>query len=223
MKQKRTSILVNPFSFLKNSVLHPLSLFLSVYKKSLLVVVVILVLIVLSYGVYKVVRPLAFAGYVNGQYIPRYQVISRLENTYGEQFFEAIVQERLVSQEAKKRGLAVTKEENDQRYEKLAEEFGGKESFESFLSQRKISKQELSRQIDIEILVEKLFGSTISISDGDVDTYFKDNVATEKEATYSAEEKEQIREELKRQKLGEAFETWVKEARDASRVEYYLK
>src|SRR3989338_4899821 len=221
MKQKRSLPFMKMFSFLTDRVLRPLKLFLSVYKRSLLVVLIILILIVLSYGVYKVVRPLVFAGYVNGQYIPRSQVISRLENTYGEQFFEAIVQEHLVFQEAKKRGLTINKEENDKRYEKLAEEFGGKESFDSFLSQRKISKQELSRQIDVEILVEKLFGSTISVSDGDVDAYFKDNVATEKEATYSAEEKEQMHQELKRQKLGETFETWVKEARDASHVEYY--
>lgn len=97
---------------------------------------------------------------VNSQPITRYEVNKLLYSRLGEQALESIIVDRAIAQELAKKQIRVSAADVDGRIGEIKSQFGGEEAFNEMLKFQNTSQSELRRQIELQIGVEKLAGST---------------------------------------------------------------
>lgn len=152
---------------------------------------------------------------VNGEQITKEALVKRLLRYHGTQTLDDMINEALISQEAGKRKIAVTKEEIDARIEQMRRDLG--ENFRMRLAQQNLTPETLPDKIKFEILLEKMVSDRVKISEEEVKGTYEQN----KEAFYQPElirlsqimvSTEKQAKELKgRIKQGENFGTLAKQ------------
>ncbi len=130
----------------------------------------------------KVVLPPGVVARVNDQDITRTELTDRLQMFLADQALIALVQQAAIRQEAKAEGVTATKEEldetenkiyNDPRLYPLSVPLG--ERKESWLERLKAHGQTLEifrRDLEVEVLVNKMVQQRIKITDDDVHAAF---------------------------------------------------
>ena len=83
--------------------------------------------------------------------------------------------------------------------------------------------EDLKKQIEFQVMIEKMFGQDVQISDEEIKNYIKANKeqfadVIDPEASISAETKDQVSSLLKRQKTAKSFNDWLKDTLQSSRV-----
>lgn len=157
------------------------------------------------------------AGTVNGELITTPEFYGKLVANNGQEVFDSTVREVLINQEAKKKGIEVTQAEIDEEIAGLEKRLGGKENLENALQQSNTSREKLVEQIKIQLLVEKILGDQIEVTDKEIEQYKKEN----KETT-AGQSNDDIREILKSNKLSEKFGPWYQEIREKAQVNRYF-
>lgn len=162
------------------------------------------------------------AGIVNRQPIFRFQLTSRLYSQYGRQVLEDLIVERLILQEAKKKGIFVSSEELNQNVERIKNQLGQNADLDSILALQGIKKSDFESQLRVQMLVKKLLEKEIPISDGEVAKYIKENreVMT---ATAEAELASEAKEKLTNQRIAENLNPWIAELVKEAKVLRFVK
>jgi len=154
---------------------------------------------------------------VNGKPIFRWTVNSTLMSKYGKQTLENMITERLIANEAKKAKIVVTQAEIDAKEQEILKSFGGNVTLDEVLKFQGMTKADFDEQIKLQILLTKLIGKDIKITDEEIVTYRANNgatlVATE-EASLQAEAKEA----LLTQKVGEKIQPWFTDLRSKAKI-----
>lgn len=150
------------------------------------------------------------AGIVNGQPIFKFQLTKRLYSQYGRQVLEDLIVEKLILQEAKKKGISISKEELSQSIEKIKDQLGPQADLDSVLALQGIKKSDFESQLKVQILVKKLLEKEISISDEEVAKFIKENRKL-MEATTEAELAQEAKERLTNQSVTERLNPWIDE------------
>lgn len=164
------------------------------------------------------------AAWVNNRPITRRELDRELEKQMGEQALESLVTKSLILQQAKKEKIKTGQDELAKEIESIEAELEKQGmDLDSYLLSLGQDREGLEEQITIQLILEKLLGSEMTVSDEEAQAYFEEN----KEAFFSEssfeDEKERIVEVLKQQKMGEAFQTWLEEVKENSRIYYFLK
>lgn len=168
-------------------------------------------------------RGLVLAGIVNRSPIWRTQLNQQMSKRYGKMVMDEIVGNELIKQEAAKMQVSVTEAEIQEELKKLEEKIGGPEALKDALEQYGLTQSEIGEQIRLSLLqrkiVEKL--NPAEITDEEIETYFKDN-----QAVYKGKKLDEVRGEiadnLKEQKLQEAFAKWFADIKASAQIEVYL-
>lgn len=182
-------------------------------KRLILLAVLIVVLGVSLFYSYK----LLVIGWVDQTPLNRISYYRQLDAKYGKDLKEQIITEQLIDNEAKKRGVTASEDDINQEIKKLEDQNGGAANLDQLLKSRGITRSELRNQVRLyRVLVTKMFGANVTVSDDEVNKYLEANKNQIKEATDQV--KAQIKEELKFQKIGEAFNSWLTQARASNRV-----
>lgn len=184
-------------------------------------VAVILLLIVLSLLGYFY-KDKFIAATVNGKPVFRYQLNQRLSSTYGKETLENIIVEKLIGEEAKKKGILVTDEEISAEVTQLEQNLGGGMKIEDALSMQGMTLADFKSQLVIRLQVNKILESEISISDQEVNDYVMAN-AESMIATDEAERKAEALQIIKEGKISERIQTWVQELLDKAKITRLLK
>ena len=177
---------------------------------------VVLVIIVLVGLVYT--RGWLFAAKVNGRFVSRLELASRLEQMYGKQVLDNLVVEKLIEQEALEKNLQVTGEEIDKQVEEIAKQVAG-EDLDKLLAAQGMTRQQLREQVRLNLLVEKLVEDKVEIGDEEIDKYVEQNKEFLDEG---GDVREQARMQLKQTKMGEEVQNLIQELRDAAAVVKYI-
>lgn len=183
---------------------------------SVLVTLVVIVLVLGGLLVFK--RELFLAANINGKLITTPEFYARLVETNGTATFETIEREVLIEQEAKNKGITLSEEEIDEKIAEIEERFGGSEGFQQALEANNSTMEQLRAQIRTQILVEKLFEDKATVTDKEVAKYMKDNKEFVKDM-----KKEQVRDQLKSEKVGAEFNKWFEEAKKNATIEKYFE
>ena len=213
-KKKATKKLSFNFSDWKNNLKKNWDSNPSLYTLGTIIVVIIVATAVLFWFN----KGLFLAGSINGKLVTTPEFYSKLTKGSGEEVFDSLVQETLIKQEAGKKNIAASDKEIDKKIKELEDRLGGKEVLKNTLSQNNTTLDELKDQIVIQILVEELLAKKIKVSDKEVDKYIKENAEAAKGLT-----KEQVKETLESQRIGEEFATWFEELKKKAKISTYFK
>lgn len=154
---------------------------------------------------------------VNGRTISRLALIRLLEENWRKDALEQLITKDLVLQEAAKQKVTVSQTEIEAELNKFADQLKQQgQDLEELLKQQGLNKDKLKEQIRIQLLVEKIVGKDVSVSDDEANKYLEANKKTLPEGTTV----DQVKAELRSQKLNEKVQEWLKQLRDGAKIVY---
>lgn len=114
---------------------------------------------------------------VNGTPLRQSEVVERLLKRYGPQMVDEMIDETLLRQAAKQKGLKVDEAEVSRRLAKLEEQFGTRELFISQIEQAGSSLSKVRADLSEELLREKLVITArgVKVGDDEVKKAFSEN------------------------------------------------
>ena len=154
---------------------------------------------------------------VNGKPIFRWTVTSTLMSRYGKQTLDNMITERLIADEAKKANVAITQAEIDAKEQEIRKSFGGNVTLDEVLQYQGMTKADFDEQIRLQMLLTKLIGKDIVITDEEIANYRATNSAT-LVATDEAGLQAEAREAILTQQVGEKIQPWFTQIRNKAKI-----
>lgn len=168
-------------------------------------------------GLLAINRGLLFVALVNGKPIFRSSLNSILLSRYGKVTVENMITERLIENEAKKAGIVITQKDITVEEENIMKSFGGNVTLEEMLTYQGMTKKDFDEQVRVQMLLTKLVGKDIQVTDEEIATYITSNRAT-LVATDDAGISQEAKEAILTQKIGEQIQPWFTEIRNKAKV-----
>lgn len=187
-------------------------------KKTIIILVIVIVLGVLIY----LSRGFFIAATVNGQPISRWSVITMLEKESGKSLLESMVVEKIIAIEAKAQKIVVSEEEVAEEIKKIEANItaqGG--TLELALAQEGLTIEVVEKQILLQKQVEKLLADKIMVSDEDIAKYITENQVTipaGQEAVFN----EQIKADLVAEKLNTEGQKYITDLKEKAKIKYFV-
>jgi hypothetical protein len=166
-------------------------------------------------------KGLVLAAVVNGKPVFSWQLTQTLKSRFGAQTLEGMIGEMLVADEAKKQGVAVAPEELEAKRAEVVASLGGEAQFEDLLSFQGMTRADFENQIRLQLLVQKLLGAGVEVTEEEIDVYVRDNAAT-LTATDPAQLRVEARNVILDQKVSEKIQPWFLELKDNAKIMRFL-
>jgi hypothetical protein len=212
-KTKRIKKQVESTNFVEESKARGASV--KLHKSTVIIAVVIVVLGVLLYFG----RGFVVAAVVNGQPISRLTLIQETERQSGRQALAALIRNILVEQEAEKEKVVVGDKEIDEQIKTVEDNLSKQgQNIDQMLSLEGMSRDDLRRIIKLDLLVTKMVGKDIKITDEDVDKYIEENKDILPKDQNEDQLKETARERLKQEMLPQRAQTWLADLEKNAKV-----
>ncbi len=183
--------------------------------------IAVLVLIILG-GSAFLLREQIIVATVNGRPVFRFELNRRMTSSFGKETLENIIMEKLVSQEAKTRGISVSEAEIDAEVDKLSQSLGEGTKIEEVLKLQGMTIADLRYQLKIKMLVEKILQGEVSVTEAEIDDFVKNN-AGNLMATDEAKRREEAKGVLFEQKINEKFQSWMGDVFEKAKINRFLK
>lgn len=182
-------------------------------------VIGVLVLIILLGGFYYF-RGQFVSVMVNGQPIWRLTLIRELERQAGSDTLETLITKTLILQEAGKQGISISPEELDEKIKELEDNFTSQgQDLDQLLEAQGMTRAQLREQIEIQLMINKIVGEEVEVSDEEVDEYLEANREYFPEAD-SEETRVGIKDQLEQEKLNEKIQSWLDSLREEAQISY---
>ncbi|MDP2671505.1 MAG: SurA N-terminal domain-containing protein [bacterium] len=201
------------FSDLRNKTKSEYNSHASLYP---LVIFIIIVLIVLA-ALFTFRRGLFLAGTVNGQFVSTPEFYQKLVQGGGTSTFDTLTRDILIKQEAAKKKLTVSQKEVDSRLTTVEKNLGGKDNLNNALSQNNLTLAELKKQLEVQLLAEKILDKDLQVSDAEVTKYIAEN----KDATKNMS-RDEVKEQLRTEKFNTKFTSWYDELKKNAKIVKYF-
>jgi len=169
---------------------------------------------------YKV-GPYFVPAIVDNMPISRFAVWHRLEQSYGEQVYDDLVNEKVLDQAIKQSGIKVEMAKVEEQMKTLEEQFKDLGGLEEALKQRGLSRKDLEKQIKTQLAVEEVLKDKITPSEDELKTQFDSGAKTVYKDKKFEEVKDAITEELKQSKLRDSFLAWFEEVKKNSKIKRF--
>lgn len=168
-------------------------------------------------------RGLFVAAIVNGSPISRLNLIHQLEKNSGKAVLDMIVVQKLISLEAKKHGITVTREEIAAQITVIEGQIAAQSevTLADMLVSRGMTQGDLEKQIITQLQVEKLIADKTMVTDEEVDQFIAAQRITLK-AEEAAEVRTQIAAQLKQEKINVEGNTLVNTLRESAKISYFV-
>ena len=168
-------------------------------------------------------KGLFVAALVNGEPISRLSIVSELEKQGGKQALTSMINQALILQEAKKKNVQVTQAEIDAATKQIEDGLKSQgQSLDTALAEQGMTRQDLSLQLKLRTIVEKLLADKIKVSDKEIADYMQTNKANLPTSMTDDQLKKSVAEQLKQQKLGSASQTWLQELTKNAKINYFV-
>jgi len=187
-------------------------------KTTVIIGVAAVALLVLGF-MYK---GLVVAAWVNGAPISRFQVLGQLEKMSGKNVLDSLITKKLIEDEAKAKGIAVTKDEVSAEISKIEEQIktqGG--TLDAALEQQGMTREDLEIQISVNTKIQKLLADKLSVTDEEIAKYITDNkvnVPKGQEQQFN----DSIKAQLAQQKLSTEAQSLVASLKGSAKIKYFV-
>ncbi len=159
---------------------------------------------------------------VNGRPVTRFALIRDLEKQNASAALENMTLKMLVEQELKKAGVVVTAEEMDAELSKIEEQLAAQgQNLDDLLEAQGLTRAQVKEQLSLSKGLEKLLADKIMVSDDEVKTYFEANKDAMGANAKLEEVSENIKSQLKQQKLTSEQQKWFAEIKKTAKINYF--
>ncbi|MCL5438936.1 MAG: SurA N-terminal domain-containing protein [Patescibacteria group bacterium] len=212
---QKTSVLTTQKSPEENK-----SFFKKVTSNKVILILGILIIIAIIY----LKKDLFIVATVNGQPISRLSVINELEGQAGKQVLDQLVTKSLILQEAKKQNVNISQKDIDSEIEKVKKELEKNgQSLDQLMQFQNLTKEKLNEQIKIQLIIDRILGKNITVTDKEVNDYLEKNKDVLDKNKSQDELKVGIKDQIKQQKLSDEFKAWVTQLQTKAKINYYVK
>lgn len=150
---------------------------------------------------------------VNGQLVDRLTIIKQLEKQGGKKTLDVVILKTLINQEAKKRKVTVSQKDIDAEIQKIETNVTAQGStLDQLLQQQGMKKSDLTEEVKIQLLVSKMAGNNINVTDKEIDDFKGQELP-----------REQIKQTIKQQKLQQKIQTFVADLKSKAKINYFIK
>ena len=181
-------------------------------RNILIILLVAFVLLALKF------KNLFIVATVNGTPITRLNFEQELNNKYGQQTLENMISEQVILSEAQKRNIKVGKDEVDKKIKEIEDRLKGQVSLDEALQAQGLTRESFRKQLEIQIIIDKMFGKDAKVTDKEIDEYLAQNQETLSSSTDPAKLRADVKEMLTQQKVGDLFDKWFTEAKKKANV-----
>lgn len=179
-------------------------------------VIVIAVLVVAFRGLFV-------AAVVNGQPVSRIAVVSSLEKQGGKQALDNLIIESLVTQEAQKRNITVTQSDLDAQVSKIEAQLKTQGmTLDEALAAQGLSRSDLVSQLRIQEMLSKMVGTSVKVSDADIQSYIDKNKDSLPTDLSDADLKAQVKTQLEQQQLQDKTQAFVSDLQKKANITYFV-
>lgn len=179
--------------------------------------------IVLLFVFLYVFKSFFVAATVNGEPIGRFAVIKAVEKQDGKQALDNLVTKALILQEAKKRNVTVSQSDIDAEIQKISKSLSTQgSSLDQALAAQGMTKTQLNDAIKLQLLLQKMVGNNVTVTQKDVDDFISQNKSMFPEGTTDAQMKTQATAQLKQQKAQAATQNFLKGLQSNSKIIYFV-
>ncbi len=188
-------------------------------KKSLIIAVLIIVMAVaVFFG-----RGLLIAATVNGQPVSRLSVINELERQSGKTVLDYNIERMLVKQEAEKNKIIVSSEEIKKEIDQLTKQFKNEgQDLSAYISSIGYTQEQFNEQIDFKLLVTKLLGDAVKVTDKEFNEFLSSNTGIIPEGSDEKSAKDSLRAQLEEQKLKQKYQEWIQKTKENAVINYLV-
>lgn len=190
-------------------------------RKYLYIVAVVLAAI----GILFALSKFWVIAWVDNKPVTKFALYSMLEKRDAGKTTEELITETLVNSEAGKRRQAVADAEVEAEIKKIEDQQGGAEQLNQILSIRGLTREDFQKLVRQQLLIQKMFGEGINITDQDVEKYIEANkesispeVLNNPESSEAAKLREGVKEQLKWDQVNTSYKKWLDENLTGSRV-----
>jgi len=195
---------------------------ITISKKTIVIAIIVVVVIALGALAYRL-KGLVVAATVNGSPISRLAVIQELEKVSGKNTLEALINQKLIADEATKKNVAVGQDEIDTEIKNIDVQLTAQgQKLDQVLEAENMTRADLEKQIMTQKKLEKLLAEKTQVSEAEIDQYIKDNsikIPEGQEATY----KEQVKNQIEQEKLSSAASEFITSLRNAAKIKYFVE
>ncbi len=187
----------------------------------------ILILILALAAVLFYFKSIFIVALVNGQPISRASVISDLEKQGGKKVLDSLIVRTLIQQEAQKKNINVAQSDIDKEVKKIEANFSQQgQNIDQLLAMQGMTKKDLQEQIKIQVMLEKLLGDKVKVTEKEIDQYLAQNKNaagdTGSTTPTPTPAREQIRQQLSQQKMQSEAQKYVEELRKKAKITQFV-
>ncbi len=194
---------------------------LSKLRLKYLVLPSVIVAVVILLGIF---RGQFVVANVNGEQISRIELIRALEKTEGKRILDSLVIQTLITQEAKKQNVSATGENIQGEIAKIEKNISDQgQKLDDLLAVQNLTRKQLEEQIIIQILLQKMVGENIQVTDIEVDDYIEKNKESLLEDANMDKLKIDTKEQLKQQKINGKIQELIQKLQKEAKIDYLLK
>ncbi|MFZ2664223.1 MAG: SurA N-terminal domain-containing protein [Patescibacteria group bacterium] len=171
-----------------------------------------------------VLKSLFVAATINGKPVSRLRVIRELEKNNGLTTLDSIVTEELIRQEAKKKGVKISKEDVDSEIASIEESLKDQgQSLDEILVSQGTTRKELVKNIELQKMIEEMLSDKLSVTDEEVQKYMDENASSFPEGTNMDDVKTLVKQQLSQQKLSTEFQGWFESIQKDAKINILVK
>jgi hypothetical protein len=180
-----------------------------------------LLFVALALGFYLIKDELIVAT-VNGRPITRVAVIRELERQGAAQVVEDIVLRTLVEQELKKAGIEIDEAAVEEEITAIEEQLSAQgQNLDDLLAAQSLTREEVKQQIGLSKGMEQLLADGLTVSEEEIEAYFNENQEMMGEGADLETMREDIRDMLLQQQLGQKQQEWINELKKNAKINYF--
>lgn len=185
-------------------------------RKRMYVIFVVAALVIL---ILFAMRGYLVAAMVNGQPISRLKVISQLEKQGGKQILDSLVTQSLITQEAQKKGFTVTEDDINKDLAKIEENYKKQgQTLDQVLKMYKVTKEEVVEQRKPFILLDKMVGQDVKVTDKEVNDF----IAKNNEAYGGTLTASQVKQDLTGEKIKQKEQVFIEKLQKTAKINYFV-
>jgi len=189
-------------------------------KRTLWIVIAVVAVLAILYFL----KSLFIVAIVNNRPISRFGFDRALEKQGGQQVLDNIVTEMLINQEAQKQNVMATRADLDQKFTEIDNQLKTQgQGLDAALAANGQTRADFDSQMKTQIVLEKMLGKDISVTDEEINSYFTENKATFDKGATLESEKANIKNTLLQQKLSEKLQPWLKDLQSKAKILYFIK
>ena len=184
--------------------------------------VVIGVIIVALLSLLYYFKSFFIVAIVNGQPIWRSTLNNQMAKQYGQQMLDTLITETLIEQQAKNKGIMIDDDKVASETAKIEESVASQgQTLDQILILQGMTRDDLKKQLRLNLMVEQLAGSDASASAEEVTNYIKDNSTTLPKDLTGNKLTEYVANLLASQKKSQSIQSWLVNLKQGANIQTF--